>query len=141
MNVKDYYEYTDVLDIRVLDLGNIQIATEQDSPDLIHWAKIFKAKTMKELEELANREELKNMVVTIKQLSEDEKIRQQCEARFWYDCDMVSQYASGVENGIQQGIEQEHVYTELEKRRADDAEREILKLKEELEKIRRKITE
>ena len=41
---------------------------------------IFKAETLEELEQLARGEKVfENMVVTMKKLSEDEKIRMQCE--------------------------------------------------------------
>lgn len=41
---------------------------------------IFKAETLEELEQLARGEKVfENMVVTMKKLSEDEKIRMQCK--------------------------------------------------------------
>ena len=50
------------------------------------WAKVFGAKTMEELEQLADTEEVfESMVTHLKELSEDEKIRQQCAARDDYE--------------------------------------------------------
>ena len=62
---------------------------------------------MNELEQLASSEEvLITMVSQIRELSEDEKIRQQCAARADYESRLVSQYNQGIKQGIEQGIEQ-----------------------------------
>ena len=75
------------------------------------WASIFKAETLEELEQLAGKEEVfENMVLTLKKLSEDEKIRMQCEAREDYERCLLSEYSAGkhevIEEGIEKGIEQ-----------------------------------
>ena len=46
------------------------------------------------------------MVVTLAKLSEEEEIRQQCEAREKNEMDKRSCFAFGVEQGIERGIEQ-----------------------------------
>ena len=62
---------------------------------------------MEELEQLASGEEVfENMVVTMKKLSEDEKIRMQCEAREDYERSLLTEYNAGKSEGIEQGIEQ-----------------------------------
>lgn len=43
------------------------------------------------------------MVLKLKELSEDEKIRQQCQAREDYERRLVGEYSRGQEDGIQQG--------------------------------------
>ena len=43
------------------------------------------------------------MVFTLKQLSEDEKIRMQCEARERYERNLLSEYASGYKLGTTEG--------------------------------------
>ena len=59
---------------------------------------------MNELEQLASGEEvLRTMVSQIRELSEDEKIRQQCAARADYESRLVSQYNQGIKQGIAQG--------------------------------------
>ena len=59
---------------------------------------------MNELEQLASSEEvLRTMVSQIRELSEDEKIRQQCAARADYESRLVSQYNQGIKQGIEQG--------------------------------------
>lgn len=82
------------------------------------WAGIFKAETLEELEQLARGEEVfENMVVTMKKLSEDEKIRMQCEAREDYERCLLTEYNAGK----REGIELERENTEKERQRADDA--------------------
>ncbi len=45
------------------------------------------------------------MAELIKMLNNDKKIRQQCEARFFYECDMASMRADGKKEGLEEGIE------------------------------------
>ena len=104
----------------MLDLTQLEIARSQSEADkkLLKWASIFKAETLEELEQLANGEEVfENMVVTMKQLSEDEKIRMQCEAREDYERCLITEYNAGK----REGIELERENTEKERQRADDA--------------------
>lgn len=97
--------YTDKISMRVLDLSKIENAREGEEK-LVKWAKIFRAKTMAELETLAAGEEvLKSMVAHIRELSEEEKIRQQCEAREDYERRLLTEYRAGERSGIEQGVE------------------------------------
>lgn len=92
--------------IKILNLTNISNASEHDDK-LIHWAKIFKAKTIKELEELAGEQEVfKNMVVELKKLSKDEKIRQQMEARADYESRLATARGAGYREGVEAGREE-----------------------------------
>ena len=71
---------------------------------LLYWASIFKAETLEELEQLANGEEVfEKMVVTMKKLSEDEKIRMQCEAREDYERCLLSEFNAGKREGEEIG--------------------------------------
>ena len=93
------------------------------------------------------------MVVTMKKLSEDEKIRMQCEAREDYERSLLTEYnagkSEGIEQGLQQGIQQgiqqglqqglqqgiqqgiasERGNTEKERQRADALAAEVERLK------------
>ncbi|MEE1437703.1 MAG: Rpn family recombination-promoting nuclease/putative transposase, partial [Lachnospiraceae bacterium] len=83
LDAEDGFLYSDKLCIKVLDLTQLEKAKDQSETDkkILKWAGIFKAETLEELEQLARGEEVfENMVVTMKKLSEDEKIRMQCEA-------------------------------------------------------------
>ena len=77
------YIFSDKLRICVVNLSRINIATEQDKASGIElWARVFNARTWEELDMLAqNNEYLQEAVSGVRQLTEDEKIRQQCEAR------------------------------------------------------------
>ena len=96
---------------------------------------MFKARTWKELVKLAEQSEsIKKAVLILRELTEEEKIRLQCEARERYRMDIQSTIKTNWEEGIQQGRE-ERRNMEYEKKRADEAEkrekklRELLKLK------------
>lgn len=73
----------------MVNLNQIKLATAEDAEYGIDvWARIFKAATWKEVEALAqNKEYLQEAVSGVRQLTEDEKIRQQCQAHedfyFW----------------------------------------------------------
>ena len=120
LDVEDGFLYSDKLCIKVLDLTQLEKAKDQSETDkkILKWAGIFKAETLEELEQLARGEEVfENMVVTMKKLSEDEKIRMQCEAREDYERCLLTEYNAGKREGIK--LEREN--TEKERQRADDA--------------------
>ena len=80
-------------------------------------------------------ESKKKAVLILRELTEEEKIRLQCEARERYRMDLQSTIKTTLAEGIAQGREEERKNTEYEKKRADEAEkrekklRELLKLK------------
>ena len=82
-NSKYSYSYSDKLRISVVDLTQIELATEEDKQyDIDLWARVFTATTWREVEMLAqNNEYLQEALSGVRQLTEDEKIRQQCQAR------------------------------------------------------------
>lgn len=83
LNVKNHTLYSDKLRLSVLDLTQIKPATEEDkSYQLDYWASLFKATTWEEITMLAQKNEyIGEATDTIYQLTQDEKIRMQCEAR------------------------------------------------------------
>ncbi len=106
-NIRTGRCYSDKFCIRVLDLTQISLAEKENhtDPELLKWAKIFKAKTMQELENIAGDEEaLKEMVSKIKELSEEERIQLQCEAEEIYKWDMKSERQAGREEGLAEGL-------------------------------------
>ena len=139
-NVQNGRVYTDKLTIRVLDLTNIELAGDGEE-ELAHWARIFKAETMEELKQLASSKEvMQKMIVTLAKLSEEEEIRQQCEAREKNERDMRSMYKFGLKNGIEQGIEQgkEQMLLSFVKKgiiTVETAAEELGKSAEEIEKM------
>lgn len=83
LNVKTYTLYSDKLRLSVLDLTHKELATEQDRKyQLDIWASLFKAATWEEINMLAKENEyIDEAANTIYQLTQEEKIRMQCEAR------------------------------------------------------------
>lgn len=83
LNVKNYTLYSDKLRLSVLDLTRIDLATEKDKDhQLDYWASLFKSTTWEEITMLAEKNEyIAEAATTIYQLSQDEQIRMECEAR------------------------------------------------------------
>lgn len=83
LNVKNHHIYSDKLRISVVDLSQIELATEEDRNYGIDlWARVLKATTWEEINMLAqNNKYLQETVYAVKQLTDEEKIRQCCQAR------------------------------------------------------------
>ena len=83
MNEKSHKVYSDKLSLHVLELKNIELATEEDRAYHIDdWARLFSATTWKELKEMANKNPaMSEIPETVYTLTEDDKIRLLCEAR------------------------------------------------------------
>lgn len=92
MNLKTHRVYSDKMQLNVLCLTQIENATQKDRDSgLYSWAKVFRATAWEELKALADHNKvIQDTIVTIAQLSEDEKIRQQCERREKYERDRIS---------------------------------------------------
>lgn len=97
--------YSDKLLLNVLDLTQIDIATEVDiASGLQHWAKLFKATTWEDIRMLtANYKDLENIVDIVQDALADKEIRMQCEARERYERDRISLFDSGKREGISEG--------------------------------------
>lgn len=82
-NINNHKIYSDKFRLSVLDLTQISLATEEDRIYQIdRWAALFIATTWEELKMLANtNQNIHDAVTTVIQLTQEEKIRQQCEAR------------------------------------------------------------
>ena len=131
MDVEDQFLYSDKLCIKVLDLTQLEKAQKRSNVNkkLLKWASIFKAETLEELEQLANGEEVfEKMVVTMKKLSEDEKIRMQCEAREDYERCLLSEFNAGKREGRAEGEEagEKRGRAEGEKRGRDETEKKLV---------------
>ena len=82
-NVKNSLILSDKLKLFVVDLTRIDMATEEDKAQGIdHWARLFKATTWEEIKMLSSKDScLAEAAETAYQLSAEETIRMQCEAR------------------------------------------------------------
>lgn len=83
VNTRNQQIYSSKFRINVVDLTQIELATEEDQTygvDL--WARVFTATTWEEINMLAqNNEYLQEAVSGVRELTEEEKIRQRCQAR------------------------------------------------------------
>ena len=113
LNVKNHTLYSDKWRISVLDLSRIDLATEEDRQyQLDYWAALFKAKTWEELQMLAqNNHYFKEASETVYELTQEERIRQQCLAREDYNRTMKV-----IENNL---AAQKHEISTLKKDLAD----------------------
>lgn len=86
LNVKNHSIYSDNFTLSVVNLSQIDLATEEDKYYQIdYWAKLFKATTWEEIHMLAsNNHYIHEASNTIFQLSADEQIRKQCLDREEY---------------------------------------------------------
>ncbi len=83
LNVKNYTLYSDKLRLSVLNLTRTDLADEEDKKyQLDYWASLFRSTTWEEIKMLAqNNDFIRQASETVYQLSQEEAIRQQCEAR------------------------------------------------------------
>ncbi len=83
MNVKNHMIYSDKLQLSLVDLTHIDLATEEDMQHRIDcWAAFFKAATWEEIKMIAQRDEnIAKAANTVWKLSQEDKICLQCEAR------------------------------------------------------------
>ena len=94
-----------VLNLKSLDDDNIV----KEPSDLYYWAKLFKAQSWEELKMLAKKNSyIGDAVVTLHQMTDDEKIREQCEGREKYNWDMASAIEKGRREGLAQGLSEGH---------------------------------
>lgn len=105
MNIKNHEIYSSKFGINVLNLkavGDDSVAKEPE--ELYEWAKLFKATTWEEIKMLAEKNEyIADTVVTLKQLTADEKIRMQCQAREDYEHDRATLLRQGRAEGRAEG--------------------------------------
>lgn len=83
MNIKNHAIYSDKLCLSVVDLTHIDLASKEDK--LYHidsWASLFKATTWEEIKMIAQNDTgITNAANTVWKLTQEDKIRLQCEAR------------------------------------------------------------
>lgn len=108
MNTRSHHVYSDKFKLYVLDLTQTESAAEEDYENTLHqWAKLFKAETWEEIKMLAEKNEyIEEAAVTMYDVSAEENIRLQCEARLRYEEDRATLFATGKRQGMQQGIQQ-----------------------------------
>ncbi len=149
MNVKNYIVYSDKLKLLMVDLTQIENATEEDCQKGIdHWARLFKATTWEEVKMLSEKNDyLQEAAKTAYKLSADEVIRMQCQAREdFYRQQRYIQHRLEKAEKIEQRYEaMEHEIQEKKqdiqrmKEENQNLNEEIFRLKAKLEKMMVKI--
>lgn len=83
LNIKNYHKYSDKFTIHVLDLTQIHLAAKEDKDyDLDKWARLFNALTWEDFKMIsADNRSMQEAGETLFTLNEDDRIRNQCEAR------------------------------------------------------------
>lgn len=128
LNVRDQHLYSDKFQLSVVGLTQIDLATKEDKEyQFDYWAALFKATTWEETRMLAEKNDaIREAFETIYQLSREEEIRLQCEAREDY-------YRRQRDVHIHYGNELKKKDSEIEKRDA-----EIFNLRAELDQLKSK---
>ncbi len=103
-NLKTRHKYSDKFGIYMLQLNQLgNPEDEKNMPDIYYWAQLFKATTWEEIQMLAQKNEtIQKSILTLKELTADEKEKMQMEARERYRRDMASALDFGKEQGIEQ---------------------------------------
>ena len=83
MNIKNHNVYTTKFNLYVVDLTQIELATQEDvDTGLVYWTQVFKAKTWEELRQMAERnQELQEATEALYVYNQDEIVKEQCRAR------------------------------------------------------------
>ncbi len=130
LNVNNYMIYSDKLKLHVVNLTQIEMATQEDKlRGIDHWARLFKATTREEIRMISSKDGfLTEAAEAVYQLSTEETIRMQCEAREDYYNER--RY---IENKMRQleREKQEHMKS------GADKDEEIARLRKELSELRR----
>ena len=83
LNVKNYHLYSDKLTLGVIDLNQINLATQEDKTYKIdNWARLFKAETWEAIKMLAKEDKyLEETAKSLYVANADELLLEQCRAR------------------------------------------------------------
>lgn len=108
MNIKNHNVYTTKFNLYVVDLTQIELATQEDvDMGLVYWTQVFKAKTWEELRQMAERhQELQEATEALYVYNQDEIVKEQCRARQDY---------YNHERGIQKRLEEARIALEESK--------------------------
>ena len=92
MNTKNHRIYSDNLELCVIDLTQIEMATQEDKEYQIdYWAALFKSQTWEEIKMLAEKNEyLKETAQTVFRMSAQEEVIKRCRDREDYYADLRS---------------------------------------------------
>lgn len=129
LNVKNHHVFSDRFMLNVLDLRQVELATDEDQRYQIdRWARMFQATTWEELRMMAESDKyMSEAAAEMYMLNADEIVRQQCLAREEY-------YRN--QRRIQKQTEQLQKQTEELKRQLVDKERQLADKEREIEELK-----
>ncbi len=146
INVRSRQQYSDSLTLHVVDLSQIELATEEDKQYHIHeWAMLFKADTWEEIRMLASKDKyLEEAAETMFQMSAEDLVRKRCRDREEYYQDLRG-YKRAVEESERKREQdrKEHeadvqrLIEESERKREQDRKEYEMALSEQAEQIRK----
>ena len=158
MNIKNHIVYSDKLKLLVVDLTQIDRATEEEKKNgLDQWAQLFKADTWEDIKMLTTKNEyLKEAAETVYKLSTEDTIRMQMQARedfyrqqryIQYRLEKAEQIEQRAEeifrnfDEIQRKIEEAQRQSEEAQRQSEEAQRESEEFKKQNEKYKELLDE
>ena len=109
MNTRNHEIYSSKFALCVLNLKmTADISLREEYGELYDWAVLFKTTEWSELKMLAEKNAyIADAVVTLHEMTAEEKIREQCEARERYNWDMAAAAEKGKREGRQEGRQEE----------------------------------
>ena len=112
-----------------MDLTRIDLATSEDQEyNIDKWARLFKAKTWEDIKMVAAKNRMiDDAATTIYQLTEDERIRQQCEAREDY---------LRRQRGIQEMLEEQRQQLTEKDKQLTEKDQQIAEMQKIIEELR-----
>lgn len=136
LNVKNHLLYSDKFTLSVLNLKQVELATEEDCIHQIdYWAKIFRAKTWEELKLMAKENEyLQEAAQSLYVANADEIVRQQCIAR-----ELAERRERTLERDkriLVEKLAKEKAETERLKEEAEKQKVEMEELRKEVERLK-----
>ena len=136
LNIKNNHLYSDKFVLSVINLNQITLATEEDKKNHIDdWAALFRTTEWEEIKMLAqNNEYIKEATNTMYMLSEEDRIRQQCESREEYY--RMQRYHKNLEEKVKNLEEQAKASEEKAKASEEKAKASEEKAKASEEKAR-----
>ncbi len=137
LNVKSHRIFNDKFKLSVVNLSQIELATEEDKAwELDYWARLFKAKTWEEIKMLAEKNEfLEEAAQSVYVANEDEIIRQMCLAR-----EDRERHERTVQRDLKRLAEAEAKVSEQE-RQLSKKEQELSQKNQQLSEQKQRITE
>ena len=140
MNIKNHIVYSDKLKLLVVDLTQINRATEEEKKNgLDQWAQLFKADTWEDIKMLTtNNEYLREAAETVYKLSTEDTIRMQMQARedFYRQQRYIQHRLEKAEQIEQRAEEIQRDFEEMQ-RKSEEMQKNFEEAKKESEEVKK----